>query len=30
MREMNDEEFKDAIEHAIATLTKPLDSVSKE
>jgi len=30
MREMNNKEFKDAIEHAIAALTKPLDSVPKE
>ena len=30
MREMNDEEFDNAIEHAIATLTKPLDFVPKE
>jgi len=30
MREMNDKEFKDTIEHAIATLIKPLDSIPKE
>jgi len=30
MREMNNKEFKDAIKHAIATLTKPLDSIPKK
>jgi len=30
MREMNNKEFKDAIKHAMATFTKPLDSVPKE
>ena len=30
MRETNNKEFKDAIEHAIATLTKPLDSIPKK
>jgi len=30
MRETNDKEFKDAIKHAIAAPTKPLDSISKE
>jgi len=30
MREMNDKEFKDAIKHAMAAPTKPLDSVPKE
>ena len=30
MRETNNKEFKDAIKHAIATSTKPLDSIPKE
>ena len=30
MRETNDKKFKDAIEHAIAALTKPLNSIPKE
>jgi len=30
MRETNNKKFDDVIKHAIATLTKPLDSVSKE
>jgi len=30
MRETNNKEFKDTIEHAIAALTKPLDSIPKE
>ena len=30
MREMNNKEFKDAIEHAIATPTKSLDFIPKE
>jgi len=30
MCKMNDKAFKDAIEHAIATPTKPLDSIPKE
>jgi len=30
MREMNDKEFKDAIEHAMATRTKPLDPIPKK
>jgi len=30
MRETNNKEFKDAIEHAKAAFTKPLDSISKE
>ena len=29
MRDVNDEEF-DAVEHAIAASTKPLDSIPKE
>jgi len=30
MREMNNKEFKDAIEHAMAAFTKPLDSIPKK
>jgi len=30
MREMNNKKFKDAIKHAKAALTKPLDFISKE
>jgi len=30
MRETNNEKFKDAIEHTIATFIKPLDSIPKE
>ena len=30
MREINNKEFKDAIKHTIATLTKPLDSIFKK
>jgi len=30
IREINNKEFKDAIEHAKAALTKPLDSIPKE
>jgi len=30
IRETNDKEFKNAIKHAIATPTKPLDSIPKK
>jgi len=30
MRKIDNKEFKDAIEHAITTPTKPLDSISKK
>ena len=30
MRKTNNKEFKDAIEHAMATLIKPLDSIPKK
>jgi len=30
MREINNKKFKDAIEHAIAALIKPLDSIPKK
>ena len=30
MREINNKEFKDAIKHTMAALTKPLDPILKE